>query len=90
MTLVKEIDNYCRSKNIPSRLFTNKYRSLGDRIALIKEIDSNFPQEDFDNIVVKPRNDIMHNRTVFPSDDTTDKMLKCVEVVLKHYHLQYY
>ena len=88
--LVNKIKVFCKEKGIDPELLLNKYRSLGDRFKLVAKIDKKFPILDFDNVIVKPRNDIAHNRAVYPSDDATDSLIKAIEQCLKHYHIEYY
>jgi len=88
--LVNKIKLFSIEKDIDPDLFLEKYRSLGDRFRLVVKIDSSFPVSDYDNIIVSPRNDIAHNRDVYPSDEVTDKLLVAVEQCLKHYHVTYY
>ena len=70
--------------------FLDKFKSLGDRIDLTKQLDKSFPKEDHQAIIVKPRNDIAHNREAYPSDETTDQLIACVERCLQHYFAGYY
>ncbi len=88
--LVNKIKAFCIGKGIDPELLLNKYRSLGDRFKLAAKIDKGFPISDFDNVIVKPRNDIAHNRDVYPSDAVTDSLITAVEQCLKHYHTVYY
>lgn len=88
--LVNRIKSFCAGKGIEPNLFLEKYRSLGDRFKLAINIDEHFPVSDYSKIIVSPRNDIAHNRDVYPSDEVTDRMLIAVEQCLKHYHTTYY
>ena len=65
-------------------------KSLGSKFDLVKSIDKLFPKEDQQALIVKPRNDIAHNREVNPSDRTTDALISCVERCLQHYFTGYY
>lgn len=64
--------------------------SLGERIKLLRKIDKSIPVKDYDKIVVNPRNDLVHGRVNFPTDDTTNTLISCVEDVIKHFHMAYY
>ncbi len=88
--LVNKIKSFSNEKDIDPDLFLKKYRSLGDRFRLIAKIDTCFPVSDYDSIIVNPRNNIAHNRDVYPSDEVTDRLLVAVEQCLKHYHTTYY
>lgn len=88
--LVNRIEMYCTGKIIDSELFLKKYRSLGDRFNLVAKIDIQFPVMDYNDVIVKPRNDIAHNRNVYPSDCITDSLIMAVEKCLKYYHTTYY
>lgn len=90
ITLVNQINHYCHSIGLHPDILTNKYRSLGDRIELLREIGVSFPNRDYKKMVVKPRNDVMHNREIYPSDETIDKLITCVEAFLGHFHTTYY
>lgn len=90
IVLLKQIDlNEHIIKQMPEALNLN-HLSLGDRIKLMRKIDNSFPVRDYDNLVVNPRNDLMHGRVNFPTDDTTNTLISCVEDVLRHYHNSYY
>lgn len=88
--LVNKIKSFCIEKDIDPDLFLKKYRSLGDRFRLVEEIDVHFPVFDYDRVIVSPRNDIAHNRNVYPSDEVTDSLIEEIEMCLKHYHTAYY
>lgn len=88
--LVNKIMSFCIEKNIDPDLLLKKYRSLGDRFRLVAKIDERFPISDYDGVIVSPRNDIAHNRDVYPSDEATDRLLAAVEQCLKYYHTTYY
>jgi len=84
--LVNYIKTRCQELNLDSDLFLKiKFRSLGDRISLAQALDPNFPAGDYETKVVKPRNDIAHNREIYPSDSVTDELILCVEKCLTHY-----
>ena len=63
-----------------------KFGSLGDRIKLANNISPAFPKLDYNNAVVKPRNDVVHNRKPFPSDNITYTLIECVENCLDYYN----
>ncbi|MBQ6293766.1 MAG: hypothetical protein IJK77_07865 [Lachnospiraceae bacterium] len=90
ITLVDEINQYCQSIGLPPEILINKYRYLGERIDLLKTLDNGFPNEDYKALVINPRNAVMHNKTVFPSDEVTDKLISCVEGFLGHFHPSFY
>ena len=87
---VKRISLYCKNKGLNSEQYLEKYKSLGDRLFRIKQIDKDFPIKDVGNTIVKPRNDVIHNRDAYPSDETTKKVITAVEQCLKFYHTTYY
>lgn len=88
--LVNRIKKYCCAKDIDSEILLNKYRSLGERFRLAAKLDDHFITIDYNNIIVKPRNDIAHNREVCPTDKTTDELISAIEQCLEHYHTRYY
>lgn len=90
ITLVNQINQYCQSKGILPEIMTAKYRSLGERIDLIRYLDTSFPNKKYENLVVAPRNSLMHNKCIYPSEETTNNLISCVEEVLKYYHTSYY
>ena len=88
--LVNWISCYCNQKGIAPGVLTDKYKSLGDHFNLIKKLDRSFPSLDFGNVIVKPRNDVAHNRDTFPANECTDKLIEMVEIYLANYHTSYY
>ena len=88
--LVNQIDFYCNQKGILTEVLTEKYKSLGERFNLVKKLDVNSPSFDFGNVIVKPRNDVAHNRNTCPTNECTDKLIEMVEKYLVHYHTSYY
>lgn len=88
--LLNYINSYCNQKGIVPEILTEKYKSLGDRFKLVKTLDNNFPAFDVTNVIVKLRNDVAHNRNVYPTNECTDKLIKMVEKYLSHYHTSYY
>lgn len=77
----------CRTKKLEMnpQFFLEKFNSLGDKFDIIKQLDKTFPKKDHQKIIVKPRNDIAHNRDAYPSDEITDQLISCVEECLLHY-----
>ena len=90
ITIVKQIENFCDSKGFPSEIIIKKYLYLGDRIKLLRELYKDVPNENYKELVVEPRNALMHNKDVYPSDETTDNLFSCVEILLKHFYIAYY
>ena len=90
ITIVNQINQYCLSKGVPPEILINKYRFLGERIELLKKIGCCFPNEDYKALVVDPRNALMHNKDINPSDETTDKLFSCVETFINHFYSAYY
>ena len=66
-------------------LLAHKFRSHGDRIRLAKNLDQLFPSDGFSESVVKPRNDIAHNRDISPADITTDALIDSAEITLEYF-----
>ena len=58
---------------------TYRYRSLKERFDLVKKLDNDFPNIDYVNDITKCRNDVAHNRDVFPSNETTTNLIISVE-----------
>ncbi len=84
--LVRYLEDKCKELKLDKRLFLDiKFRSLGDRIRLAQTFDTGFPKNDYDKLVVKPRNDLVHNRETDPTDDVTNKLITCVEDYLGYY-----
>ena len=88
------LENYITKRakeiDINQKLLLDKFKSLGDRIDLVKQLDKSFPTEDQHSLIVKPRNDIAHNRETYPSDETTDTLIECVERCLQLFFTGYY
>ena len=90
ITIVDQINQYCQSIGMLPEVLINKYRYLGERIELLKIIGISIPNEDYKTLVVDPRNSVMHNKNVFPTDNTIEKLINCVEVFLGHFHTAFY
>lgn len=90
LCLVDKIKDYCGTKDMEAEILLDKYKSIGDRFRLVEKIDGNSIAVDYNNLIVKPRNDIAHNREVYPTDKTTDELISAVEQYLEHYHTRYY
>lgn len=88
--LINWIENYCKNKEITPTVLTEKYRSLGDRFKLVKKLDEDFPDFDFNNKIVAVRNNVAHNRDIYPSNEITDQLIELIENYLSHYHTKYY
>ncbi len=88
--LIKVIQEFCATKGIDSEILISKYRSLGERFDLVKKLDNNFPNIDYKKDIVKYRNDVAHNRNVYPSNEQTDTLISAIEQLLAHYHKNYY
>ena len=89
ITLVKQITLYCQSIGLSPDILIDKYRYLGDRLKLIRKIDDGVPDENYKVLVTEPRNSVMHNKDIFPSDETTDNLILCVERLLEHFYVSY-
>lgn len=90
IVLVNQINEYCHSIGLHPDILTKKYRSLGDRIGLLSKINGSIPNKDYKKLVVNPRNDVMHNKEIYPSDAAIDKLVSCVEAFLGYFHSTYY
>lgn len=88
--LVNQIKLTCQSKQTSSDTYNVDNLSLGERIKLIRLLDQRFPNKDYDNLIVKPRNDLMHGRCIYPEDEKTINLVLCVEEILNFYHKSYY
>ncbi|MBR3312208.1 MAG: hypothetical protein IKG15_10355 [Solobacterium sp.] len=90
IALIKQITSFCQSKEINPSILINQYRSLNDRFKLLKEISTKLPKLKYLDEIVKPRNEVMHNRDVNPTNETTEKLILCVENYLKFFNAPYY
>ena len=90
LVLVNQIEQYCTSIGLHSNVLLEKYRYLGDRIDLLEKIGIGFPKQKYKDLVITPRNMLMHNKSVYPTDETTDTLIDCVEAFLKYFHRTYY
>lgn len=90
LRLDSNINELIKKHSMNPKLFLDKFKSLGDKFDLIKQLDETFPIEDHHTIIVTPRNDIAHNREVYPTDEITDSLFSCVERCLEHNSKGYY
>lgn len=87
--LDEKIFKYAQEKNINGKIFTSKYRSLGDKFKLIKLID-NSCQGFNTKKIVDLRNDIAHNRkNEITITDANDLIIE-VNKIIQHYSPNYY
>ncbi len=71
-------------------LFLDKFGSLGAKFDLVRQLDKTLPKEDYQTLIVTPRNDIAHNREISPSERITDALIFCAERCLQHFFNVYY
>ena len=90
LCLVNQITLHCKSIGLDPNVLLNKYRYLGDKFSLIKQLGINCPNTDYKAIIVDPRNSIMHNKSIYPSNETTDNLIAGVEEYLRKFHVAYY
>lgn len=88
--LEKNIQNCFQAIGLDGDFFLKKYRSLGDRFGLIKQLDPHWGNTDYQKLVVNPRNSVAHNSIEPVSDETTDTLIRCVEECLDHFFYGYY
>ncbi len=66
-----------------------KFRMLGGRFELVRLLDINLPNKDYDRLIVNPRNDVIHKAS-FPSKDLASQVIKEVEELLYLFSPQLY
>ena len=89
--IVNKIREYCMMQNIKVKPFLKKNRSLGERFRCIARFDPTFPIKDYDNVIVNPRNKVVHySNGSPPNDHVTDRLMEAVEQCLRHYHTRYF
>lgn len=82
----QEIQKRCNELGIDGRGLCNTYyRSLGDRFALLKQLGIAWATQDPNKEIVKPRNDLFHNRTITPTAGECHDVLKAVRKYLNAY-----
>ncbi len=85
LCLNEQIKKYCETIGLDSDILLSKYRFLGDKFKLVKKICVDFPELDYQAEIVTPRNDLMHNNAVYPSDETTNNLVRCVNKYLERF-----
>lgn len=90
LCFISKISDYCKEHTISSDILLEKYRSLGERLKLIEKIDSSFRIDKMYEAVIRLRNDIAHNKKVFPGDEETRLLIQKVESFLQLYYKDYY
>lgn len=90
LCFISIISDYCEEHTISSEILLEKYRSLGERLKLIEKIDSSFCIDQMYEAVIRLRNDIAHNKKVFPGDEETRLLIQKVESFLQLYYKDYY
>ena len=90
LCLVNQITLHSKSIGLDPNILLNKYRYLGDKFHLVKQLGINSPNTDYKAIIVEPRNSVMHNINIYPSNETTDNLIASVEEYLRKFHVAYY
>lgn len=90
IALDKQIEDYCQKVGLDKDILFNKYQSLGDKFDLVIKLGISLPQKEYQKLIVKPRNNVIHNREINPSDDTIDEIIECVEDILASLYETYY
>lgn len=86
---VDRITDFCNEHSISADILLNKYRSLGDRLNLVGEVDKAFHSKQV-KAVVATRNELIHNSNVFPSNEETRMVIRQVESWLQLYFDDFY
>lgn len=90
LCLVNKIKEFCSSKGISEDILLDKYRYLSDRFDLVKRINPSVVTDVSKKQIISLRNDVMHNKTLSPSNEETDALLVEVEKVLSNCYSEYY
>ena len=86
LCVTKRIMDECDKLNIDGKgLCDVFYRSLGNRFDLLKVLGINFVSTNPSKDIVKPRNDLFHNRNLQPDYYECKKVLDVVKVYLDEY-----
>lgn len=93
IVLVKQIEKYCDSIHLLADILFDKYRSLGERLKLITTLYPLFPYDYKHQLkpkITDLRNDIAHNKKVYPNSDETNELLSMVEKCMAFFFEGYY
>lgn len=66
-----------------------KFRMLGGRFELIKLLGISLPEKDYENLIIKPRNTVVH-RGIFPDQRLANQVITEVEDILDLFSPQVY
>lgn len=83
--IVRNIKKHFSASGLNGEFFLKKYKSLGDRFGLMHQFDGSFLDTEYQNKIVRPRNDVVHSNTQIPSDETTDELIQATEDCLKYF-----
>ena len=90
LALNEQIRQYCQAKDVDPDILFDKYRYLKDKFELLIKLGISLPDKKYEKWIVNPRNAVMHNRDIYPSDETTSQLIVCVEKYLKTFYMDYY
>ena len=60
-------------------------RMLGKRFDKLKRMDSDCPVESIEDDILTLRDDMMHGRIVYPTNEEVDQLLLTVEKIVDYY-----
>lgn len=90
IVLTNLIEKFCIEKGIEKNILLDKYRTLGEKFKLAIKIDKQFPKIDTKEKIVDVRNNMIHLKDIFPSEEETKTLIENVEVIIHHYSKEYY
>jgi len=75
------LEEYSRQGITSGEKELDKFRTLGQRLQLLRRVGISIPSKDYEQLVVNPRNDVIH-RGVFPDPSLANRVIAEVENLL--------
>jgi len=86
LTIIREIKELAVAQGLnPDDIIERQVRMLGKRFDKLKKMDPNCPVESIKDSVSSLRDDMMHGRIVYPTNEEVDRLLSTVEKIVDHY-----
>lgn len=86
LSIIRKITELANARGFdPEDILERQARMLGKRFDKLKKMDPNCPIESIEDSVTSLRDDMMHGRIVYPTNEAVDQLLSTVERLVDYY-----